>query len=220
MKRLLAVAVVTLTVFAAPAAAAGIKGQYIEARTCDIWTGPCFANAELNLAGKNAVLGWKVDKGEFDNVNLDGLGVVAVVAASDTLGVKQTGDAKAVLIVDSRANKEQRAALVRLAKQQGGELLAHVVSVETAKVDLDVCKCAEGGCGVLTAGPARIETRCLDEKHDVICGNESAYYPPLAGNVKVKPAVAVEHSFSGKGVNETWNDTGRRGAYLGSFEVR
>jgi Protein of unknown function (DUF1326) len=220
MNRLLAVAVVALAVFAIPAGAAGIKGQYIEARTCDIWTGPCFANAELNLAGKNAVLGWKVDKGEFENVNLDGLGVVAVIAASDTLGVKQTGEAKAVLIVDSRANKEQRAALVRLAKREGGELLAHVVAVESAKVDLDVCKCAEGGCGLLTAGPARIETRCLEEKHDVICGNETAYYPPLAGNVKVKPAVAVEHSFSGKGVNETWNDSGRRGAYVGSFEIR
>jgi hypothetical protein len=220
MKRLLAVAVFAAVVCAAPVSAAGIKGQYIEARTCDIWTGPCFANAELNLAGKHAVLGWKVDKGDLDQVNLDGLGVVAVIAASDTLGVKQTGDSKAVLIVDSRANKEQRAALIRLAKRQGGDLVANVVGVESARVDLDVCKCAEGGCGVLTAGAAHIETRCLDEKHDVICGNESAYYPPLAGNVKVKPAVAVEHSYNGKGVNETWSDAGRRGAYLGTFEMR
>ena len=220
MKRLLAVAVFALVICAAPASAAGIKGQYIEARTCDVWTGPCFANADLNLGGKNAVMGWKVDKGEFDNVNLDGLGVVAVIAASDTLGVKQTGEGKAVLIVDSRANKEQRAALIRLAKQQGGELVANVVGVQSARVDLDVCKCAEGGCGVLSAGPARIETRCLEEKHDVVCGNETAYYPPLSRNVKAKPAVAVEHSFSGKGVDETWNDLGRRGAYLGSFEVR
>jgi hypothetical protein len=220
MKRLMAVAVFAAVWCAAPASAAGIKGQYIEARTCDIWTGPCFANAELNLAGKNAVLGWKVDKGEFDQVKLDGLGVVAVIAASDTLGVKQTGQSKAVLIVDSRANKEQRAALIRLAKQQGGELVANVVAVESASVDLDVCKCAEGGCGVLKAGPARIETRCLEEKHDTVCGNESAYYPPLARNVSVKPAVALEHSFNGKGVDETWNDSGRRGAYLGTFEIR
>jgi hypothetical protein len=220
MNRMLTLALFAAVVCAAPLSAAGIKGQYIEARTCDIWTGPCFANAELNLTGKNAVLGWKVDKGDFDQVNLDGLGVVAVVAASDTLGIKQTGEAKAVLIVDSRANKAQRAALVRLAKQQGGELVANVVAVETARVDLDMGKCAEGGCGLLQAGAARIETRCLDEKHDVVCGNESAYYPPLAKNVKVKPAVAVEHSFTGKGVNETWNDAGRRGAYLGTFEVR
>jgi len=24
-----------------------VKGQYVEARNCDVWTGPCFANAEL-----------------------------------------------------------------------------------------------------------------------------------------------------------------------------
>jgi len=220
MKRILALAAFALVLCAAPLGAAGIKGQYIEARTCDIWTGPCFANAELNLAGKNAVLGWKVDKGEFDQVNLDGLGVVAVISASDTLGVKQTGEAKAVLIVDSRANKEQRAALVRLARQQGGDLVAHVVDVQTARIDLDLGKCAEGGCAMLKAGPAHIETRCLEEKHDTICGNESAYYPPLAKNVKVKAAVALEHSFSGKGVDETWTDFGRRSAYLGSFELR
>src|SRR5260370_42328512 len=160
MKRLIAVAVFAAVLCAAPASAAGIKGQYIEARTCDIWTGPCFANAELNLTGKNAVLGWKVEKGDFDQVNLDGLGVVAVIAASDTLGVKQTGESKAVLIVDSRANKEQRAALVRLAKQQGGELVANVVAVQSASVDLDMGKCAEGGCGLWKAAPARIQTRC------------------------------------------------------------
>jgi hypothetical protein len=220
MKRALALAAFALVLCSAPLSAAGITGQYIEARTCDVWTGPCFANAEMNLSGKHALMGWKVEKGDLDNVRLDGLGVVAVVAASDTLGLKQTGPARAVLIVDSRANASQRAALVRLARRQGGDLLRNVVGVQAAPIELDVCGCAEGGCGTLKAGAARIETRCLDEKHDKVCGNESAFYPPLARNVKVRPALAVENAFSGKGVNETWNDAGRRGAYLGSFEAR
>ena len=33
-------------------------------------------------------------------------------------------------------------------------------------------------------------------------------------------ALAVEHRYTGKGVNATWNDAGRRGAYLGSFSIR
>src|SRR2546425_10781435 len=93
-----------------PLHAEGISGQYIEARTCDVWTGPCFANAEMNLSGKHAVLAWTVEKGSFDKVSLDGLGIAAVVAASDTLGCEQTGLAKAVLIVDSRGNTAQREA--------------------------------------------------------------------------------------------------------------
>ena len=220
MKRTLALAAVALLALAGPLSAAGITGKYIEARTCDVWTGPCFANADMNLGGKHAVLGWLVEKGTLGDARLDGLGVVAVVAASDTLGLEQTGPAKVVLIVDSRADAAQRDALVRLAKRQGGELLKNVVAVQSARVDLDVCGCEEGGCGKLVAGPARIETRCLDDKHDKICGNESAFYPPLARGVEVRPALAVEHTYTGKGVNETWNDAGRRGAYLGSFEIR
>src|SRR5947209_16780966 len=127
MKRTVLLAAAALACVTAPALADGVKGQYIEARTCDVWTGPCFANAEMNLGGKHALMGWKVEKGDLDNVRLDGLGVVAVVAASDTLGLKQTGPARAVLIVDSRANASQRAALVRLARQQCGDLLRNVV---------------------------------------------------------------------------------------------
>src|SRR5207237_5330372 len=115
MARVLLLAAVALLALTAPLSAAGITGTYIEARTCDVWTGPCFANAEMNLGGKHAVLGWQVEKGDFNGVSLNGLGVVAVVAASDTLGLQQTGTSKAVLIVDSRANAAQREALVKLA---------------------------------------------------------------------------------------------------------
>src|SRR5262245_23030868 len=114
MTRFLALAVVALAVLSGPAFAAVFTGQYIEARTCDVWTGTCFANAEMNMAGKHAVLGWKIDKGSLDGVNLDGLGVVAIVAASDTLGLEQTGKSRAILIVDSKASAAQQKALVKL----------------------------------------------------------------------------------------------------------
>ena len=205
---------------ALPAQAAGLTGQYVEARTCDIWTGPCYANAEVNLSGKNAVMAWKVEKGSLDGAKLDGLGVVAVIAASDTLGQEQTGKSTAVLLVDKRATAAQKAALVKLAKKQGGALVKNVVSVLASKVDLEICPCKEGGCARLDAGTARIETRCLNAKHDKMCGNESALYPPLARGVKAIPALSLEHSYTGKGVQETWSDAGRRGAYLGTFEVR
>jgi hypothetical protein len=218
MNRMLAL-LLALLVFAVPASAAGVSGRYIEARTCDVWTGPCFANAEMNLGGKHAIMGWVIDKGSFEDVRLDGLGVVAVVAASDTLGLTQTGPARAVLIVDERATSAQRAALVRLARRQGGDLLRNVVAVQSAAVELDFCGCSGNGCATLSAGDARIKTRCLEDKHDKVCGNESAFYPPLSKDVKARPAVAVEHSFHGKGVQATWDDPGRRGAYLGTFEL-
>src|SRR5262245_36269807 len=106
MQSLLTVAL--LTVAAATPNATDITGQYVEARTCDVWTGPCFANADFNLSGKNAVMAWRVDRGSFNNVKLDGLSVVAAIRATDTLGLQQSGPAKVVLIVDSKATTEQQ----------------------------------------------------------------------------------------------------------------
>ncbi|HLJ91932.1 MAG TPA: DUF1326 domain-containing protein [Gemmataceae bacterium] len=220
MYRWLSLALLFAVVIVVPAQAGGISGQYIEARTCDVWTGPCFANADMSLDGKHAVLAWKVDQGALDNVRLDGLAVVAIVSASDTLGLEQTGPAKSVLIVDSRASAAQRAALIGLAKRQAGDLVGKVVAIQNSKIEFEASTCTDGGCARLEAGKARIETRCLDGHHDKVCGNESAFYPPLSKDVKAQAAVAIEHSFAGTAFNETWKDSQRRGAYVGSFEIR
>ena len=219
MKRLLLLP--ALFVFAtAPttgAPAVDIRGQYVEARTCDVFTGACFANADTGLTGKNAVLAWKVQSGAIGGTRLDGLGVVAVVAARETLGLKQTAPGKAILIVDKNATETQRTALVQFVKAQVGDLAKDVVAVRSAEVDLNICPCQGNACATLQAGDARISTRCLDLNHDKACGNEMDFYPPLAKSVSAKAAMAVEHSFTGKGLNQTWSDAERRGAYVGSF---
>jgi hypothetical protein len=204
----------------AVAPAGEITGQYVEARTCDVYTGPCFANADSGLAGRHAVLAWKIEKGSVNGAKLDGLSVVAVVAARDTLGLTQILPGKAVVIVDENATSAQKAALVELAKNEAGALLENVVKVESAPVDVSICHCEGNACAKVSAGKAKVETRCLNQKHDKACGNESAYYPPLAKGVKATPAMAVEHSFTGSEFNETWRDGERRGAYVGSFSLR
>ena len=47
-----------------------------------------------------------------------------------------------------------------------------------------------------------------------------AFYPPLASNVHVRPAGVSEHVFRGTGLRETWSDPERRGAYVGTFDIR
>lgn len=219
MNRWLAVVALVLLVAAPVSAADSITGQYVEARTTDVWTGPCFANAETNLGGKQAVLAWKVDKGSLDQVKLDGLSVVAVLIASDTLGMEQTGPARAILIVDEKADAAQKQALVRLVKEQAGKLVSNVVAVRSANVDMKLLQCKDGVCARVNAGDASVTTRCLDH-HDKVCGNESAFYPPLTKGVKANAALAVEFGFTGKGLNETWKEAERRGAYVGSFSMK
>ena len=108
-----------------------------------------------------------------------------------------------------------------LAAQVGGKLLDNVLSVRTSAINLEMCECKEDSCARLHVGDlARIETRCISAKHDKACGNEDAFYPPLSKSVQVRAAVAVEHSYKGKEFNETWKDHDRRGAYVGSFEMK
>ena len=131
MHRTIVIAVVSLAmagfIFAAeiPAAipAHQIYGNYVEARTADVYTGPCFANAEVGLVGQLAVFGWKVTKGSWQGVDLDGMSVVGVVRAHHTLGdvFESAYPVKAVMIVDSRANTEQRLALHSFAKHMAGD---------------------------------------------------------------------------------------------------
>jgi len=200
-----------------------IDGNYIETRTADVWTGPCFANGEVEINGKEAILGWKVNHGAWDGVALDGLGVAAVIRTVHTLGniSEPVNPSRAVLIIDSRATDAQRQALESFAKYMGGDLLADVVKVSYQPVDFTIENGnIHGGAAKLTAGSlAAIETRALNSG-DVHCGNEMVFYPPLSAKLDhAMPAFASEDSYKGDGLCETWCIPDRRSSFLGTFNL-
>src|ERR1700690_687993 len=118
---------VVLLVLSTSAVAQQIRGDYIETRSADVYTGQCFANGEVNLVGDEAILAWHIQSGSWNGVPLDGLTVAAAVHARATLGDPYANPypAQAVLIVDDQADQQQRSALVAFAHQMGGELLRH-----------------------------------------------------------------------------------------------
>src|SRR5690242_16569042 len=197
-----------------------IYGDYVEARTADVYTGPCFANAEVGLVGDLAVFGWKINRGEWHGVSLDGLSVVAAVKARHTLGdvYESSYPVHAVLIVDESANAEQRLALQSFAKKMGGDLLQDVVQVNYVPIRFDTASNDMHSLKVkLTAGSlAEIETRAMNAK-DHTCGNEDTWYPPLTKLAHAMPAVAVAHSFKGNGLGTTWSSPDKRSSFVGSF---
>src|SRR2546426_8124085 len=194
-----------------------IYGNYVEARTADVYTGPCFANSEVGLTGQLAVFGWRVTKGSWSGVALDGLGVVGVVRASSTLGdvYHSAYPVKAVLIVDSHANAEQRLALQSFAKRMGGDLLQDVVRVDYQPIDLTFANNdLHSMKAMLTAGTlAKIQTRAMNE-NDHVCRNEQVWYQPLTKVQHAMPAVAVAHTFKGEGLGEKWSSPDKRSAFV------
>jgi len=200
---------------------AAIKGDYIEARSADVYTGPCFANGEVGLVGDEAILAWKVSQGDWKGTSLNGLGIVAVVKAHATLGdpYHSPYPAEAVLIVDQRANSAQRLALQEFAASMAGKLLNHVVRVEAAPIQLTLAQGEQHGAAQLVAGDlVRIETRSLCQGDDK-CGNEVVYYPPLVRLSHAMPAFTLNDSFQGAGLNVVWNHIGKRSAFVGYFSL-
>ncbi len=220
MRRLvsLGIGLLLLSVWAVPGSAA-LRGDYLEARSADVYTGHCFAMSEVGLTGQEAILAWKVQQGDWNGVPLEGLSVVAVVRANATLGDPYNNPypARSVLIVDSRADSQQRAALEAFAASKAGNLLDHVVRVESAPIQMIVEHGDRHGVAKLVAGKfARIETRSLCQG-DHICGNEQVYYPPLVALNHSMPAFTLDSSFSGQGLGEVWNNVDKRSAFVGTF---
>ncbi len=218
MKRMfLAVALAVLLVPVAVSANGGIRGDYLEIRTSDVYTGPCFANAEVNLTGREAVIAWKVREGSWQGVNLTGLTVVAVVKAKSTLGDPYANPypARSVIIVDAKAEPQQEKALVDFARSAGGELLADVVKVRKATIETDFS--GEDGYASVKAGEiVDLKTRALNEK-DHLCGNEIVYYPPLTEVSNAIPAYTLAHAFRGDELNSTWSCPLKRSAFIAEF---
>jgi len=224
MRGFLSISAVTIVsaamAFAANTPSTALRGEYIEARTADVYTGLCFANGEANQVGDLAVFGWTIQQGEWQGVPLEGLSVVGVVKASGTLGAGSAYPVKSVLIVDERANPEQRAALTGFAHRMGGDLLQDVTRVYYQPITFSVRDNNLHTAAVtLTAGPlARIQTRALTEA-DQICHHEDTYYPPLTALDHAMPAFTLANSFQGAGLGTTWNSPGKRSAYVGSFRL-
>ena len=202
------------------APAAQITGDYLEARTCDVYTGPCFANAEMDLAGKEAVMAWKVNKGTWNDVTLDGLGVALVATSEKTMGSSpyfkmHAGRISSVILVDERADSTQRDALVAFVKDSAKEFTANIQKV--VAVPFELVNDLEAGKGTFAAGKvARIETRALG-KGDCVCSNEQVFYDPLAPVRNSRPALASTLSYTGDGFDRTWTTHGQRSAFLATF---
>ena len=194
------------------------RGVYLEARTCQVYTGPCFAAGEVGLAGKEAVMAWHFDQAEIGGVSLAGLNLVAVVQTDHTLGFDRIVASEALkvrVVVDARATKEQQAAMVEFLRRSNPVLAEGIEEVVTTSISFRFD--ADSLRGEMDAGKyARLTTRKANPD-DCICSNESAYYPPLFQLDHFAPGVALE--FTGRGTTRRWSAYDARSAYMGMFET-
>jgi hypothetical protein len=208
--------------FAAPLPTKNIRGTYVEARSADVFVGPCFANSEVELKGDLAVMSWKINKGSWDGVKLDGLAVVGVVKASATLGdVHHSAfPVRSVLIIDEKANAEQRLALKSFAQRMSKDLLNDIVRIEYMPIAMTVENDnVHSATAKMTAGSlAAITTRAVLVT-DQVCSHEGVWYPPLAEVGHAMPAFTIAHNYRGQGLGTTWSSPEKASAFVADFNI-
>ncbi|MGH9383929.1 MAG: DUF1326 domain-containing protein [Vicinamibacterales bacterium] len=209
---------VTLTAHPALAGDRGrVFGEYVEARTAEVFAGGCIMNSEAETMGRQAILAWRIASGSFDGVQLDGLTVVAAIAGDRNLGMREMGgeaptSVKAIITVDLRANSSQRDALVALVRELSGGLISQIVRVESAPV-----RFATTPKYVEVSVPDTLELVVNKEmKHDPSCG-AMQWFKPFSPLTQSAMGTAETHSFVGAGLGTRWSAPDKRSAFWGMF---
>jgi hypothetical protein len=193
-----------------------IRGEYVEARTAEVFAGGCIMSSEAETIGREAVLAWRIADGSYDGVKLDGLTIVAAVAGDRNLGIREIGGeapsvVRAAVIVDERATEAQRRALVRLAAAMSRGLLDNVVDVSAAPITF-----TSTAHGVrVTARDASLSVQ-RHVHHDPNCG-AMQWFHPFAAGTSAALALAETHVFSGRALGTRWSDPHKKSAFVGAF---
>ena len=195
-----------------------ISGEYVEARTAEVFAGGCIMNSEAETMGRQAILAWKVTSGSLDGVVLDGLTVAAAVAGDRNLGMREMGGeepttVKAIITVDPRATPAQRAALVRLVRELSRGLITEVVRVDTAPIKFAT---SQNYVEISVPDQSMQLTVNKEMKHDPSCG-AMQWFTPFTTLTQSAMGVAEAHSFAGQGLGTKWSAPGKRSAFYGTF---
>ncbi len=220
MKHALTLAAAAILIGTSPAVAGNdptITGEYVEARTAEVFAGGCVMNSEAETMGRQAVMAWRITSGSYRGVALDGLTVVAAVAGDRNLGMRELGGeeptaVRAIITVDLRATPAQREALVALARDLSGGLITDVVRVDTAPIRFATTR----HYIEVSASDTVQLTVNKEMTHDPSCG-AMQWFTPFTAITPAAMGVADVHAFSGAGLGTKWSAPGKRSAFWGNF---
>jgi hypothetical protein len=192
-----------------------VSGAYVEARTAEVFTGGCIMNSEAETVGRQAVLAWKVDRGTFNGISIDGLSVVAALSGDRNLGMTEMGGAKptvrTAMFVDQRANAAQQIALVAMANELSKGLVGTIVQVTPTAISF-----ADHGSEI-DVNAAQVSLAISKHlTHEPTCG-AMQWFHPFASMDESAMGVANAHQFTGSALGTKWSDPNKRSAFFGTF---
>jgi hypothetical protein len=206
-------------VLAASGGKTTISGDYVEARTAEVFAGGCIMGSEGEAAGREAILAWRVGRGQVNGVALDGLSIVAVVAGDMNLGTHELGGARPTKIrsairIDQRATPAQREALVTMARSLAPAMLGEVIDVRAVPISFtrDADRLA------VTAGEASLDVATKVD-HSPTCG-AIQWFTPLAATTEATLGHTKSEAWSGSSLGTQWSMGDKRASFYGAFELK
>jgi hypothetical protein len=137
-----------------------MKGQYMEACTCDPIC-PCITLSDPTAGTCTAVVGWHIDQGKYGGADLSGLNVVVALHSPGNMA---EGNFKVALLIDDRASKEQQEAIGAIWGGQAGghlgeiaKLISDVAGMETVPLAFETDGKTKGVIKVGSYGGAEWE---------------------------------------------------------------
>ena len=198
--------------------ATAVTGDYVEARTAEVFAGGCIQGSEGEALGREAILAWRVGRGQVNGVSLDGLSIVAVVAGDLNLSTHEIGGAKPQKIrtairVDARATQAQQDALVAMAKSLS-PVVRDIVDVKAVPIAFvrDADRLA------VTAGEASLDVATKMD-HSPTCG-AMRWYDPLARTTQTAMGHTTSEAWSGTSLGTQWSMGDKRASFYGAFELK
>lgn len=195
-------------------AADGVKGDYIEARTCSVYIGACHFSGEATTAGREAIMLWRVREGRWNGIEMKSFTVAAVIACDRNVADKDAVP-KVALYVDSNADMDQRRALVELARKAlrlpaVSDQSVHARSISVEKGD--------------SRTTVRIENALSMDVVPYPCAHcvqpHETWYPPITAINNAVVASAALNAFDDRSaIGITWRRSNENSVYLGEFEL-
>jgi hypothetical protein len=204
---------VSALVFSSQAENVSLRGDYVEVRTASVFAGACHYNGEVVTTGRDAMMAWNVASGKWQNVDLSGVRVLAIVSADANLG-ENNAARQSEIIIDSTASRQQALAMVNALKEKYAASLGKIVEVRSAPISFE----RNGRTYAVVTSEAAINVEAMP--NDLCCKMPNlVWYSPLVGLENRKVGYTSKALYSGKVVGQPWSRSGENSAFYGTFSL-
>jgi len=192
-----------------------ITGEYIEDRSNKVFGCYCEWSGEGEHGGREAVLAWHFQSGEYAGQNLEGLSAAAVIVGERTLS-RGHSPRRSVLYVDAAAPPAQQEAGLAWIRARYGEILGRILAAHTVPIDFRM-SAAEAALAIGDLAGVRMRRARLPE--DALQG-AILWYDPFTPLASSHFGTTVHVHYSGPDFDFRWmrEDPGVSG-YYGTFAL-